>query len=237
MKIVEIENEKVKIKKIAMLTDSKIPDSVAPFPSNYGFYIIVSGGPGSGKSSLIYSQILEKGGQWNRKFNKVHIWSPSLSTLGKEIDLPPEQIHTEFDTEEMKEIIESFKDTGMHGLFIIDDFVGELSKKDKIMLSLIYNRRHKSGAGGSVSIIITTQQYNRIPASLRRGVTNGVFIFSTHNKKELNIIEDELFQLSKPDFQKLIKYCFKTKHDQLYINLDDYAIYKNFNLLNIEEST
>ena len=52
----------------------------------------------------------------------------------------------------------------------MDDVVNDMKKSAKLqtlLSKILMNRRHLAGAGGSVSVIITTQVYNKIPAPIR----------------------------------------------------------------------
>ena len=54
-----------------------IDDSIPkPLPQKGGFAMLIIGRPGYGKTSLINSLVTKSGKNFNRKFDKVFIWSP-----------------------------------------------------------------------------------------------------------------------------------------------------------------
>ena len=58
--------------------DDTIPK---PLPQKGGFAMLVVGRPGYGKTSLINSLVCKSGKNFNRKFDRVFIWSPSMITM------------------------------------------------------------------------------------------------------------------------------------------------------------
>jgi tRNA U34 5-carboxymethylaminomethyl modifying GTPase MnmE/TrmE len=58
--------------------DDSIPK---PLPQKGGFAMLIVGRPGYGKTSLINSLVCKSGKNFNRKFDKVYIWSPSMITM------------------------------------------------------------------------------------------------------------------------------------------------------------
>ena len=100
------------------------------------------------------------------------------------------------------------------------------------------NRRHLCGEGGSVSVIITTQVYNKIPAPIRKTASH-IFVYHTKNKKELETIFDELVLIPKKDYYDLLKYTFQKKHDFLYVDVNksfDKMFHRNFNQLDFSDT-
>ena len=55
--------------------DETIPH---PLPQKGGFAMLIIGKPGMGKTTLILSLLCKKGKAFNRKFDRVYLWSPSL---------------------------------------------------------------------------------------------------------------------------------------------------------------
>ena len=70
--------------------DDTIPE---PLPKK-SFSLLIIGKPGSGKTNLLLNLITKKGKCFNRKFDKIYLFSPSLGTI-KDDDpfelLPDEQ--------------------------------------------------------------------------------------------------------------------------------------------------
>tara|TARA_R110000787_G_scaffold268750_1_gene375325 strand:+ start:513 stop:1073 length:561 start_codon:yes stop_codon:yes gene_type:complete len=175
---------------------------------------------------------------YNKKFDKVFVFSPSLMTMKDEPfgELPEEQVHTDLTLENFQTALDSIADTGEKILFILDDVVNDMKKTMAIQTLLskaLMNRRHLTGAGGSTSFIITTQVYNKIPAPIRKTASH-IILYHTRNKKEIETIYDELIVLPKSDFYEILKYCFDKRHNFIYIDINksyDKMFHKCFNQL------
>jgi len=231
-------DDKIKISKFNFSCDD-IDDSIPkPLPQILNFFMLICGRPGSGKTSLILNLICKRGKMFNKKFDKVYVFSPSLMTMKDEPfgELPEEQVHTDLTIENFTQALESIKDTGEKHLFILDDVVNDMKKSMAIQTLLskaLMNRRHLAGAGGSVSFIITTQVYNKIPAPIRKTASH-IILYHTRNKKEIETIYDELIVLPKEDFYEILKYCFDKRHNFIYIDINksyDKMFHKCFNQL------
>ena len=71
-------DDKIKISKFNFSCDD-IDDSIPkPLPQILNFFMLVCGRPGSGKTSLILNLICKRGKMFNKKFDKVFVFSPSL---------------------------------------------------------------------------------------------------------------------------------------------------------------
>jgi hypothetical protein len=228
MKIEEIKNEKLQIEAFKMANDAVIKKVVPPLPNNYGFFLMIIGTPGSGKSTMWLNLITKREKHtYYKKFDKVYIFSNSLKTITTKIHLPDERLYDGIS--ELESLVESIRDSDDRVLLIIDDCVTDLKHAD-YLLKLIYNRRH---IAKSVSIIITTQVYNKIHMAVRKAASDLV-LFSTTNKKELDTVFAEYINIPKPDFEEVCRYCFRTKHDFLFYKTADNSYYRNFNLLELE---
>ena len=214
--------------------DDSIPD---PLPNILNFFLLICGRPGSGKTTLILNLIAKRGKLYNKKFDKVFVFSPSLMTMKNNPfeDLPEDQVDTELSEENLEVALESIKDTGEKVLFILDDVVNDMKKigVQRVLSKMLMNRRHLAGENGSTSWIITSQVYNKIPAPIRKTASH-IIIYHTKNKKELDTIYDELIIVPIKDFYDILKYCFDKKHHFVYIDVDkpyDKMFHKNFNCL------
>jgi hypothetical protein len=140
------------------------------------------------------------------------------------------------DVEILEAVLEDIKDTGEKILLIMDDVVNDIKKSAKLqtlLCKILMNRRHLAGNGGSVSVIMTTQVYNKIPAPIRKTASQ-IFIYHTKNKKELETIFDELILIPKKEYYELLKYTFQKKNDFLYIDVNkdfNRMFHRNFNEL------
>tara|TARA_R110000824_G_scaffold340739_3_gene527233 strand:+ start:5258 stop:6016 length:759 start_codon:yes stop_codon:yes gene_type:complete len=215
--------------------DESIP---LPLPQQLNFFLLINGRPGSGKTSLILNLIAKRGKLYNKKFDRVFVFSPSLITMSNNPfeDLPDNQLHTDLTEENLTMALEDIKDSGEKILFILDDVVNDMKKSaviQTLLSKMLMNRRHLAGSGGSVSFIITTQVYNKVPAPIRKTASH-IIIYHTKNKKELDTIYDELIIVPIKDFYDILKFCFDKKHNFIYIDVDksyDKMFHKNFNPL------
>jgi len=231
MIIKEIKNDKYKITPYKMSNDELIPVLDPPF-NYYNFFYIINGGPGSGKTNLLLNLLTKKGKFFNKKFDRVYIFSPSLKTVTRAINLPEERIFDVFDLEALQMIIdlENEEQEKNKCLIIFDDMISNFKKNIKTMLKLIYNRRH---IGGGFSVIITSQVFNKIPSEIRKAC-NLLICFKTTNKKEKESIYNDFVNISKDEYEKILDYCWKNKHDFLMIDCNDGTFYNGFNRLILE---
>ena len=231
-------DEKIKISKFNFSCDDVDDTIPKPLPQILNFFMLVCGRPGSGKTSLILNLVCKRGKMFNKKFDKVFVFSPSLMTMNDEPfgELPEEQVHTDLTIDNFQTAIDSIANTGEKILFILDDVVNDMKKSMAIQTLLskaLMNRRHLAGAGGSTSFIITTQVYNKIPAPIRKTASH-IILYHTRNKKEIETIYDELIVLPKEDFYEILKYCFDKRHNFIYIDINksyDKMFHKCFNQL------
>jgi GTPase SAR1 family protein len=225
VQIKEIKNDKLKLQEIKMANDAIIKGVEKPLPTAYNFFLLVVGAPGSGKSSLWINLITKKeSNTYYRKFDKILIFSNSFKTITTEIHLPPERI---FDgIGDLEYVIDSVKDSDDKILIILDDVVADV-KNESHMLKLIYNRRHLAGG---ISIILTTQVYNKVPLALRKAASD-LILFTTGNKKELKSVYNDFINIPEDAFYKITQHSFKSKHDFLVYTTDSGSFYHNFNLL------
>tara|TARA_R110002051_G_scaffold169520_2_gene240140 strand:+ start:8002 stop:8751 length:750 start_codon:yes stop_codon:yes gene_type:complete len=239
MRITEIDNEdKIVLSKFNFNCDDKDESIPKPLPQMLNFFMLICGRPGSGKTSLILNLVAKRGKLYNKKFDRVYIFSPSLMTMKNNPfeDLPENQLYTELNETDLTKVLEDIKDSGEKILFIMDDVVNDMKKSmgvQTILSKMLMNRRHLAGSGGSTSFIITTQVYNKIPAPIRKTASH-IIIYHTKNKKELDTIYDELIIVPIKDFYEILKYCFDKKHNFVYINVDksyDKMFHKCFNNL------
>ena len=238
MNIKEIEPEKKIVLSKFNFTCDDVDDSIPkPLPQALNFFMLIAGKPGSGKTSLILNLIAKNNKLYNKKFDKIYIFSPSLTTIANSPfdDIPEDQVFAELSVETLKQAQLDIANTGEKILFILDDVVNDMKLKgvQTELTKMLMNRRHLAGSGGSSSFIITTQVYNKIPAPIRKTATQ-VVIYSTKNKKELDTIFDELILIPQKDFYEILRFCFDKKHHFLYIDVNkqfNKMFHKNFNEL------
>ena len=241
--IKEIPYEKpINITKYEFTCDD-VDDSIPhPLPQKGGFAMLIIGKPGMGKTTLILSLICKKGKAFNRKFDRVYLWSPSLITLKDDPFelIPDDQKFEEATFENISEVLADIKDSGEKVLFIFDDVIADIRGKGKgqvenLLQKIFFNRRHLAGDGGSLSVIATSQAYNKIDTKLRKTASHLIFYKNLH-KKETESIFDEVILIPKKEYTDTLRFIFNKKHDFLYIDTTqepDKMLHKNFSLLQI----
>ena len=216
--------------------DTTIPK---PLPQKGGFAMLIVGRPGYGKTSLINSLVCKSGKNFNRKFDRVYIWSPSMITMeGEPYEMVPEDQKFESATlENLEGVLNEIKDTGDKVLFIMDDVICDMRGRGKadvenLLQKIFFNRRHLAGYGGSVSIIATSQSYVKIDPKLRKTASH--LIQYKPQKKEIENIFDDMITLPRKEWMDVLRYVYKKKHDFLFVNLQDEdtkQLHKNFTRL------
>ena len=239
------ENEyekKINISKFDFSCDDVDTSIPKPLPQKGGFAIIIIGKPGMGKTSLILSLVCKSGKAFNRRFDRVYIWSPSLITMSEDpFELIPDD--QKFDTatfENISAVLDDIKNSGDKVLFIFDDVIADIRGKGKgevenLLQKIFFNRRHLAGAGGSVSIIATSQTYTKIDPKLRKTASQLIY-FQNKQKRELESLYDEMILIPKKEFFDTLRYIYDKKHNFMYIDTelpDNKMIHKNFNQLEI----
>jgi len=220
--------------------DKSIPE---PLPRK-SFSMLICGKPASGKTNLLLCLLTKKGRAFNRKFDKVFIVSPSLSTIADDDPfemIPEEQKFEDASFDTLEEITESIKDSGEKVLIVLDDCIADLRGRGNAMVEnklqkIFFNRRHLCGAGGSCSIIATSQTYNKIDPKLRKSASH-LILFENRNKKEISSIFDEIIMIPNKEFMDVFKYVYDKKHNFMYLDTTahpDNMIHKNFTRLEID---
>ena len=124
-------DKKINISKYNFTCDA-IDDTIPkPLSQRGGFGMLIIGKPGMGKTTLILSLICKQGKAFNRKFDKVYIFSPSLMSLDDDpFELIPEE--QKFETasfQNLNQVLEEIKDTGDKVLLVLDDVICETRGK------------------------------------------------------------------------------------------------------------
>ena len=216
--------------------DTEIPK---PLPQRGGFGMIICGRPGFGKTSLICSLVCRQGKAFNKRFDRVFVFSPSMITMKDDPFelIPDEQKFTEATEENLDDFLDQVKDTGEKVLLILDDTICDIRGKGKAKVEnklqkIFFNRRHLCGYGGSCSIMATSQTYNKIDPKLRK--TASQVILYKPQKREVENVFDDVIQIPKKEFTDVLRYVFDKKHNFLYIDTtqpDHKMLHKNFNPL------
>ena len=218
--IIEIKNEQLpkKITPVKEVMNIKIPDIIDGIPNRNGFIWVLTGSGGSGKSSLLLNFFKRKE-LYRSKFHNIFYICPMSSFLSvqKHPFSNHQKVYHELTVEvlegiyhQLLEMKESETDEQEYNCIIIDDFASSLKDNDvqKTLNKMLIKARHLNCA-----FIFTLQSYYYFPKMLRKQITN-ITMFKSKNVEEANTIFNELLNMNKDDALKL---------------------YKNFNLLSIQE--
>ena len=242
-KIKEIEPDKpIVVNKFSFTCDDADTTIPKPLPQQGGFAMLIVGKPRSGKTNLLLNLTTKAHRNFNRKFDRVYLFSPSVATMENnpfEL-LPDDQKYDELTLDNLKYVLEDIKDSSDKTFFLLDDVIADMRGKGKAQLEnllhkVFFNRRHLAGKGGSVSIIATSQTYNKIDPKIRRTASHLIF-FENKNKKELDTIFDEVILIPKKEFYDTLRYVYDKPFQFLFIDTtlpDDRMLFKNFNQLEI----
>lgn len=219
--------------------DTSIPK---PLPQQGGFAMLIVGKPRSGKTNLLLNLTTKAHKNFNRKFDRVYLWSPSIHTMENDPFglLPEDQKFESLTLDNLQTVLSEIKDSSEKILFILDDVIADMRGKGKAQLEnllhkVFFNRRHLAGKGGSVSIIATSQTYNKVDPKLRKTASQLIF-FESKNKKELDSIFEEVILIPRKEFYDVLRYVYDKPFQFLYLDTnlsDDKMIFKNFNQLQI----
>jgi hypothetical protein len=212
---------------------NKVKRCVADFlPCPYSekpFMMLITAKVGSGKSVFI-SNLLRLPQYYFRKFNKVFFCSSNVNDEGEVIDpafslieFDEENVYDDFNPVIFADIRKKIKDDPdfekNQYLLVIDDLA--LALKDKEIQKQIARHRHMH-----LSIIITCQRLKMVPPLVRNNISHCV-LFKTLNKQEIEYL-NEVVNIDKDIFEKILKYGTKDKYDFLFIDIDRLRFIKNF---------
>ena len=97
-------------------------------------------------------------------------------------------------------------------------------------------RWHQCGSGGSLSVWVTTQVYNKVPAPVRKCASQLV-MYETRNRMELDSLYNEVIVgLNKAEWYQLCKYVWDKKFQFLFLDTTrpfQKMYHKNFNQLEL----
>lgn len=241
--ISEIKNEEMPnvkpVKEAMNIFIDGVPNGVA---NRNGAIYLITGGPGSGKSSFMLS-LFRSSKLYRRRFHNIYYFCPMSSYLS--VTNSPFKDHDKIYhnltadaiyeiTGELEEKKEEHEDGDEFELscLIIDDFASELKNKEieKALTNLLIRTRHLN-----CLVIITAQAYNLVPMKLRKMVTFAT-VFKPRTKKEWESVAGELLKYERDDAQKIYDYVYDAPYMHLDIDSFDDKFYKNNNLLDITDS-
>ena len=215
--------KKPELGNIKMNCDRIIHKQLADFPmtndawSTNNFTVIV-GKMGQGKTSLLTNLVKNV---FNKCFENIYLIMPENSRSSIENDiftkhLPAEQLYDTLTEEGLTEIYERLQESSKekeNSMLIIDDFQAQLKEPAivKVLQKIITKMRHLR-----VTIFLLQQNFQALQKPLRELVSNLV-IFNV-GKSQLSKIFEEIVQMEKEKYEKLIKISFIDPFDWILIN-------------------
>jgi hypothetical protein len=195
------------------------------------FLLVVNGSVRSGKSTLLMNLIYNKH-FYKDYFDKIVFVSPTvhndetLEHLNEDEDII--KIHDDLDKIDtiVKTIVDEQDKLGQdkkHVLLILDDMLGYI-KPNSYISNLCTRYRHRK-----LSIIITSQNFRKIPNIIRENAS-GYLIFKTTNKKEYKKYYEEFSGLFET-FEELYNISTDKPYNFLYLDLRHIKAYHNFTSL------
>ena len=248
MEIREIHNDRIELRPPKFRVDRRLTKrEIAPFPNVSGFFNIVVGAPGAGKSSCVVSSLCSKK-IYGGVFDKVYVICPASSRYSLRNNpfecLDQDNVFDELTMMTLHRVEEALEASHQEdraegsqtfSLLYMDDIAQSLKGQGgqvlRMLSNLILNRRHKN-----CSIILATQYWNALPLQLRKAASDVTICHKPINSKELNAILEELFATDKPKALEIINFVFRKKYDKLFVNLDSQTFYRNLNRLQITEA-
>ena len=215
--------KKPKLGNIKMNCDKVIHKKLTEFPmtndawSTNNFTVIV-GKMGQGKTSLLTNLVKNV---FNKCFENIYLIMPENSRTSIENDiftkhLPADQLHDTLTEEGLTDIYERLQESSKekeNSLLIIDDFQAQLKETPiiKVLQKIVTKMRHLR-----TTIFLLQQNFQALQKPLRELVSN-LIIFNV-GKSQLEKIFNEIVQMDKEKYEKLIKIAFVESHDWILIN-------------------
>jgi len=240
MKVTEIQNNDIQLSIPKFTCDTTLGDHIKePLPKT-SFFMIISGKPASGKTSLAVSLLTSKAKNrvYRKCFDHIIIFMPkhSLNSMKKNPfkGLPKDQKFTKLTANNLmtvKKMVKDWSDDDERTLIFVDDMTAYLKDNSlvKLWLDLVNNRRHYH-----ISLMMMVQNYKTVPLHLRKVASHLIF-YKSQNKAEIESIRQECVYRDKNDFNKILKFTWRKKHDFLLCNMLTGELYRNFNKLVIED--
>jgi DNA replication protein DnaC len=181
-------------------------------------FTVIVGKMGQGKTSLLTNLVKNV---FNKCFENIYLIMPENSRSSIENDiftkhLPAEQLYDTLTEEGLTEIYERLQESSKekeNSMLIIDDFQAQLKEPAivKVLQKIITKMRHLR-----CTIFLLQQNFQALQKPLRELVSNLV-IFNV-GKSQLSKIFEEIVQMEKEKYEKLIQVSFVEPHDWILIN-------------------
>ena len=239
VKITEHESD-FKIHAPKMLCDEVLSDEIPAMLPNKNFVMYIAGAMGSGKSSSVVSLLTGKGANkaYRKVFENIYFVIPpnSRASLAGSLFMkhPEDKMYDELNSQTLNDIHSKLmkeSSEGYNSLVVLDDVAYALKKKENSegLEKIVKNHRHLR-----CSLMIIGQTFNSLPLSIRKVISHLLLCGAPRNKKEYISMFDEMLDIPKHEADEIMQYVFKNKHDQLFLDKWNGALYRNFNKLHIE---
>ena len=167
--------------------------------------------------------MIAKRGIFNKKFERIYSFSPSLATIDDcpFSDLPDDQVFDELSVDIPESVLEDICDRGEKVLFIMDDVVNDMKKEarlEKLLCKVLMNRRHQCGSGGSLSVLITIQVYNKVPAPVRKCASQLVLYETKHRMEADSLYNEVIVGMTKQEWHQLCSYVWDKRFQFMFID-------------------
>lgn len=197
----------------------------------------------SGKSYMINNLLTQNIYGYNKIFKpkNTFILSPtydfdeSYRELRERMKNYPENITDDYSNEFLDNILDKQKINKKNGLaepviILIDDLITKIDRfQSKSLENIYFKGRHYY-----ISIILTSQQYKKVPPSMRLNACSNIYFTNSMNKNEINLIEqDQTSDIFKKCVENLRKFNY-FQYDFIYVNLKlrmDERYYRNFDIV------
>lgn len=204
------------------------------------FAVLAQAPPKSGKTNWCVNMLLNPEFNWLNRFHRI-IWvSPTIMSdktaaplhrvIDPEIEDNPYsdkvKIFTDSDLDNIDGIIESIVEDQRENpeittLIILDDCIGKMKNGE-------FGRLYAKYRHNNLSLLGISQTFKSFDV-ISRASANGYVLFKTYNQKEKQKIMEELSGF--PDIEKMYDEVTDRKHSFLWINIENQAVYDNFDKL------
>ena len=188
----------------------------------------------SGKSTLLMKMLLSDEFNLKEQYDRVIFICPNffLSDLYKLVQLPKNQIKTEYSNVFLNSLIEHQKRSNKEEiLLILDDCVSEKDFKSQDANHPL-NKSATIGRHLHISCIISFPEISLLSTTIRANL-DYVFVFSTHNRNEREAIFNEIGIGSFREFNKVLDHVFTDPHKFLYYNARTQKYHNGFREMQI----
>lgn len=188
------------------------------------FVMLIVGKPGSGKTYMIEEMLINPK-FYGSRFDEIFVYSPYPLPTIKEKWFP------QFTVDAITDLVQSIakQNPTANVLFILDDCISIIRENasNPKLNALFYNAGNLIPKG-TISFMITTQKYNRFPASLRSILTS-VMLFPLL-KLDWRIIVNEHTFIDPSDlfYMQVCEHWKQNSHNFIFANLSTGKIFANF---------